>query len=110
MFGKKKKQETKVNTISSFDKIHTASLISGESIYEEMLKDADYILNDIPLLINFNKITTDEEANYILAFLSGVSYAKGGNVYQINELTHLFTTEEAMKDGSIEKYLKQVGC
>jgi FtsZ-interacting cell division protein YlmF len=72
---------------------------------EELFKLCDTILDGKPVLANFDKLSV-ADCNYILAFMSGVVYAKNGKVWPVGQRLYLFAREEELNDGSLEQYVE----
>ena len=105
MFSKKEKKQL----VNSFDLLHQVILKNDPSPLEEMLNLADLLIEGRGVLALFSEIDDSSVANHVLAFLSGVVYGLNGSVYQINKETFLFASEEALKDGSLDEYIKEIG-
>lgn len=95
--------------VNSFDLLHQAVLTENSNPFEQMLELADILLDGRPVLAVFSELKDEKQATHVLAFLSGIVYAKSGNVYTISNETYLFATEEALKDGSLKQYIDEVG-
>lgn len=102
-FLKKKKEEPKV--------IKTANKVMFEQLHEvkdsHLTKLATNIINGKPLIINLETIGIDD-ANKVIAFLSGVIYAIEGEIHPISEKIILFGNSELYTDGSINKLLEEI--
>ncbi len=105
MFSKKEKKQL----VNSFDLLHQVILKNDPSPLEEMLNLADLLIEGRGVLALFSEVEDASVANHVLAFLSGVVYGLNGSVYQINKETFLFASEEALKDGSLDEYIKEIG-
>ena len=105
MFSKKEKKQL----VNSFDLLHQVILKNDPNPLEEMLSLADLLTEGRGVLALFSEIDDASIANHVLAFLSGVVYALNGSVFQINKETFLFAGEEALKDGSLDEYIKEIG-
>ena len=68
---------------------------------------ADSLLKGIPLCLGFGELDIDE-ANKIIAFLSGVVYAIDGVAKKINDNAFLFARKEEFLDGSLNEFLKNL--
>ncbi|MDR2828609.1 MAG: cell division protein SepF [Acholeplasmatales bacterium] len=88
----------------------TASLIVIKQLLnsdnDELVNIGDELVQEKPLIINFDKLN-EREANKAIAFFSGISFAKKGEVKTINDKTFLFTTSDSFLDGTLEKYLSK---
>ena len=107
MFSRKEKEKKQL--VNSFDLLHQVILKDEANHHEEMLNLADLLVEGRGVLALFSELHDVEAANHILAFLSGVVYALNGSVYQISKETFLFASEEALKDGSLDEYIKEIG-
>ncbi|HHT55966.1 MAG TPA: cell division protein SepF, partial [Acholeplasma sp.] len=65
------------------------------------------VINGNPLIINLETIDVDN-ANKVIAFLSGVVYAIEGETYVISEKIVLFGNSEVYDDGSVRKLLDEI--
>lgn len=72
----------------------------------DILKLADQLLKGLPLIVNFESFN-DIEANKVITFLSGVTYAIDGEIEQIQDKIFLFATKQDYKDGSLRKFVKE---
>ena len=72
----------------------------------DIMKLADNLLIGVPLIINFEEYN-DVEANKVITFLSGVTYAIDGEIELIQEKIFLFATKQDYKDGSLRKFVKE---
>lgn len=97
---KKKKEEVAVKT--------TAEMIVAEKVvYDDDSYAAELaakVIEGYPLFLNFEGLNVDN-ANKMIAFLSGVCFAISGRVQEISETVFLFTNNEAFIDGSLEKWM-----
>lgn len=69
-------------------------------------KLADFLLQGIPLITNFEDYDSIE-SNKVITFLSGVTYAIDGEIEMIQSKIFLFATKEDYKDGSLRKFVKE---
>ena len=104
--GKKKKKEDQNNDVIQksemivFDKLET-----DDDKYLTSL--ADQLLDGKPLILNFEPLDIDQ-ANKIIAFLSGVVYAISGEIVNVQEKVFMFATKDVYDDGSMEDFLKEI--
>ena len=100
LFGKKK-EEKPVDLTPARQKMIMENLTDPDKAvgYAENLKKG------IPLCLGFGELDIDE-ANKIIAFLSGVVYAINGTAKQLNETAFLFATKDNFLDGSLNEFLK----
>lgn len=105
-FRKRKKKEKEV------DKVTTESLIKFLAVEDDsdqyITSLANDLLSGIPLVLHFAKLNNIDGANKIISFISGVVYAVGGHIVEINPNTYLFTDEKAFEDGTLDSFLKQI--
>ncbi len=97
----KKKEEVKVDTTPAREKMIMENIFDPN----KAVGYADKLLNGIPLCLGFGELDIDE-ANKVIAFLSGVVYAINGTAKQLNETAFLFATKENFLDGSLNEFLK----
>lgn len=71
----------------------------------DIFKLADQLLIGTPLIVNFESFN-EIEANKIITFLSGVTYAIDGEIEQIHDKIFLFASKKDYKDGSLRKFIK----
>ncbi|NLN50785.1 MAG: cell division protein SepF [Acholeplasmataceae bacterium] len=111
MFRKRKKeaqaelpryQDFSVQT--AFDRIIFEDLVTDEDAY--IVELARELLDGSPLVINFEQLGVDE-ANKVVAFLSGVIYACDGQVEKINSRVFLFARNQEFKDGTLKKFVEE---
>ena len=105
MFSKKEKKPL----VNSFDLLYQTVIRKEPSPFDQMLDLSEILLEGRGVLALFTEIEDELTATHVLAFLSGVVYALNGSVYQISKETYLFAGEEALKDGSLAQYIKEVG-
>ena len=72
----------------------------------DVLKLANQLLYGTPLIVNFETFN-DVEANKVITFLSGVTFAIDGEIEQIQDKIFLFATKADYKDGSLRKFVKE---
>lgn len=92
------------STESAFDRIIFEDLDNSEDAYLVAL--AEELINGHPLVINFEKLIVDE-ANKVVAFLSGVMFAVGGIVEKINSRVFLFSRAQEYKDGTLKQFINE---
>ncbi|MCR3905795.1 MAG: cell division protein SepF [Tenericutes bacterium] len=106
-FGKKKKNEDQSNEDNEImsDKIIFENLLTDEDQYITGL--AEKMINGHPLILNFEPLDIDQ-ANKVIAFLSGVIYAIHGEIANVQEKVFMFAASDVYDDGSMEEFLKDV--
>lgn len=85
------------------------SFVSNKTIDEQFIELADVLITNRPLIANFEDVKVVAEVDRAVAFLSGIIYALNGEVHRIGRETFLFATEKALKDGSLQGYINDVG-
>lgn len=105
MFSRKEKKQL----VNSFDLLHQTVIKPEPNPFDQMLELSEILLEGRGVLALFSDIEDEITATHVLAFLSGVVYALNGSVYQISNETYLFAGEEALKDGTLAQYIKEVG-
>ncbi|MDY0278361.1 MAG: cell division protein SepF [Acholeplasma sp.] len=78
-----------------------------DAIDSHLTKLATDIINGNPLVVNLESLDIDN-ANKVIAFLSGVIYAIEGEIYLIREKVFLFGNSEVYNDGSVKKLLEEI--
>lgn len=63
----------------------------------QLLDLADIVINNRPLLANFEEIASIGEVNHAISFLSGVVYALDGSVYRLGEKLDYLQREKLLK-------------
>ena len=71
----------------------------------ELFKIADTVLSGKPVLANLDQLSV-ADCNYILAFMSGVVYAKDGSPVKVGDRLFLFARKEEFEDGSLDDYVE----
>jgi cell division inhibitor SepF len=94
IFRKKKTQ--------AIDKVKFILMDKNVDVY----KLANQLLKGRPLIINFEDFSAIE-ANKIITFLSGVTYAIDGEIEAIKKDIFLFATKQDYKDGSLRKFVNE---
>lgn len=74
---------------------------------DEMFKLCDTILKGKAVLANFDKVG-NADCNYMLAFISGVVYARGGEAITLGPKLFLFAGREEIEDGSLLQYVEDI--
>lgn len=111
LFGKKKKKldestkEKSKGLLTSFDRMEY--FIIHENFEDDMYAVCDTVLSGKPVLANFDKVR-DVDCNYMLAFISGVVYALGGEAITLGERLFLFAGKEEFEDGSLHQYVEDI--
>jgi len=105
--GKKKKKIEDIidDNVLSSDQIIFEKLESDDDKYLTGL--ADQMLNGHPLILSFDSLDIDQ-ANKVVAFLSGVCYAVKGEIVIVKEKVFMFATSDVYDDGSMEDFLKDI--
>lgn len=105
-FFKKKENSNKrrsASLLTSFDRLEYA--VVSDSDDDELFRISDIILSGKAVLANFDRIEP-RRANEMLSFLSGVVYAKEGEVIKIDSKLFLFGRKEEFEDGSLHQYVE----
>lgn len=111
LFGNK----NKITQINSNNSQNNVSYTSFERMQhfavhnnsqKTLFEICDTIKKGRAVLVNFDKIKT-EEANYMLAFISGVVYALDGENFKVENKMFLFGTKEVFEDGSLYAYIEE---
>ena len=72
----------------------------------DVFKLANKLLKGTPLMMNFEDYNVIE-ANKVITFLSGVTYAIDGEIEMIQDKIFLFATKQDYKDGSLRKFVNE---
>ena len=99
----KSKSKKRSSLLTSFDRMEYS--IVTEHSKDTLLKICDTVLSGKAVLANFDKIDP-EHANEMLSFISGVVYAKEGEIYKLDEKLFLFWRKEEFEDGSLYSYVE----
>ncbi len=105
LFSKKKKTQTTEPSVTTYDRLIFEKLESDEDRY--LISLVDKMMKGSPLILNFDLLNIDQ-ANKVIAFLSGVVYAIKGEIVHIQEKVFLFANEDVYKDGTIDDFLKEI--
>ncbi|TNF07357.1 MAG: cell division protein SepF [Bacillota bacterium] len=107
LFSKNKKNKTDVvlEKVSTYEKIIFESLSSDDDKY--LTKLADKLMDGQPLILNFDKLDIDQ-ANKVIAFLSGIVYAVKGEILNVQEKVFMFALGDVYQDGSMDDFLKEI--
>lgn len=103
-FSDYRNEKTK-GLLTSFDLMEY--FIIQERSDEEMLHLCDTLLKRRAVLANFDKLNA-ADCNYMLAFISGVVYARGGQAIQLGPKLFLFGGKEEFEDGSLLQYVEDI--
>lgn len=88
--------------VKAIDKVEFVLMEKNIDVY----KLSDKLLKGNPLIVNFEEHNIIE-ANQVITFLSGVTYAIDGEIEQIKEKIFLFATKIDYKDGSLRKFVSE---
>jgi hypothetical protein len=99
------KGEKAKGLLTSFDLMEYFTI--QERSDEEMFKLCDTIINGKAVLANFDKVS-NADCNYMLAFISGVVYAQGGQAITLGPKLFLFAGKEQFEDGSLLQYVEDI--
>lgn len=99
----KQKSKKRSSLLTSFDRMEYS--IVTEHSQDALLKICDTILSGKAVLANFDKVDP-EGANEMLSFISGVVYAKEGEIYKLDDKLFLFGRKEEFEDGSLYSYVE----
>jgi cell division inhibitor SepF len=102
LFQKEEKENEEV--ITSKDKMIMEQIIDDDKHAASLV---DKLKAGCPLLLNFDKLDVFE-ANKLIAFFSGASYALDGQIVTIKEGTYLFARKEDFLDGSLRDFLVEL--
>lgn len=110
MKNKKEEQTTKLPNFQDYS-VNTAY---DRIVFEDLDTDdddfivslANEVINGNPLVLNFDKLEVDQ-ANKVVAFLSGVMYAVGGKIEKINSRVFLFARTQEYKDGTLKQFITE---
>ena len=92
-----------------FKKESSASRIIFGEVSDNDLENAKYVETlklGHPLCLNFEKLEV-AEANKILAFLVGATYALNGKTIEIGKKVYFFVLPNELEDGSVNNWLLQ---
>lgn len=104
--GKKKKNPEQADRV----------VLKSEQILFEKLKSdddryltglADQLMAGKPLILSFDDLDIDQ-ANKVIAFLSGIIYAIQGEILGVKEKVFMFADKEVYADGSMDEFLKEI--
>ncbi len=103
--NKKKKVDEAIEKKPTSELIFFESLKTDEDKYLVAL--ADRMMDGQPLILNFDTLDIDQ-ANKVIAFLSGVVYAQKGEILNIKEKVFMFANHDVYEDGSMDDFLKEI--
>lgn len=115
IFKKKKTNNFEINEfnkdklrglLTSFDKMEY--FVFSEKSDEKMFELCQTLLNGKPVLANFDKVSNSSDTNYMLAFISGVVFARDGQAIQVGPKLFLFGGKEEYEDGSLLQYVEDI--
>ncbi|MBU1141702.1 MAG: cell division protein SepF [Firmicutes bacterium] len=97
------------------DVLEEKKIMSDQIIFEKLQNDddvyltglADQMLDGHPLILNFEPLDIDQ-ANKVIAFLSGVIYVIHGEIVNVKEKVFMFASSDVYEDGSMEDFLKDI--
>lgn len=105
-FSEYNKGEKRRGLLTSFDKMEY--FVFNDKSEEKMFLLCETVLKGKPVLANFDKVKDASECNYMLAFISGVVYARQGQAITIGPRLFLFAGKEELEDGSLLQYVEDI--
>lgn len=103
-YNSKSKQSKRPGSIlTSFDRLQFLTVPNNSQ--EELLDICNTIISGKAILANFDQLSSDD-ANYMLAFISGVVYATDGQIFKLDTKLFLFGRKEEFEDGSLLQYVE----
>lgn len=102
---KKRKIKEEVEVVLKADQIIFEKLSSDEDQYLTGL--ATKLMDGFPLILNFDDLDIDQ-ANKVIAFLSGVIFAISGEIINVQEKVFMFASKDVYDDGSMDDFLKEI--
>ena len=107
LFSKNKKKDKNeiVEKVPTSERILFEKLKSDDDKY--LIKLADEMIQGNPLILSFDTLDIDQ-ANKVIAFLSGVCYAIKGEILNIKEKVFMFADQHVYEDGTMEDFLKEI--
>ncbi len=107
---KKKKDIIKNQPIgSAFERMRTYHLMKETSVFEQVIELANVLNDNYPILLNTENVENLADVNYVIAFLTGDTFARGGAMHKLGKETFLFGTKESFEDGTLDSYVKGFG-
>jgi len=103
--NKKKKVDDMVEKAPTSEMIVFEKLKSDDDRYLTSL--ADQMMDGHPLILSFDLLDIDQ-ANKVIAFLSGVVYAQKGEILNVKEKVFMFANHDVYDDGSMDDFLKEI--
>jgi cell division inhibitor SepF len=103
--NKKNKADVKTEKVPTSEKIIFEKLKSDDDKYLTGL--ADQLMEGHPLILSFDELDIDQ-ANKVIAFLSGIVYAIHGEILNVKEKVFMFASQEVYEDGSMDDFLKEI--
>ncbi len=100
-----KSNNTHGNIMTAFDKIKF--VVINENKDEKLFDACDAILSGHPLLLKFESLEIND-ANKMLAFISGVIYATEGKIFKVESHLFLLGRKEEFEDGSLYQYYEDL--
>ena len=104
---KRKEKDNKsksIPTMTSFDRIIYKDVKSNS---DDVLYDvADTVLKGNPVLVNFD--IDKQDANRMLAFLSGIVYSTEGRIFRVETRLFLLARKEEFEDGTLFQYVEDL--
>lgn len=99
------RSDGKGGLLTSFDRLEYIFVQTKDD--EELFRICDTILGGHPVIVNFDKLT-GADCNYMLAFISGVVYALGGQAIKIGAKLFMFGSKADYEDGSLLQYVEDI--
>ena len=104
-FTEYNKNDKSKGLLTSFDLMEY--IIMEERDEQAMFRLCDILLSGKAVLANFDKVN-NADCNYMLSFISGVVYARGGEAITLGTKLFLFAGKDELADGSLLQYVEDI--
>ena len=104
-YNQKTSSKTHSAMMTSFDKIQF--VVINDNSDEKLFETCESLLSGHPLLVKFENLNI-QDANKMLAFISGVVYATEGKIFKVESHLFLMGRKEEFEDGSLYQYYEDL--
>lgn len=95
------------NVVSIHSQKNVKIVLSEPRSYEETQQIADHLRSHRPVVVNLQRLGTDNQGRRIVDFLSGCVYALNGSIEKLGPQIFFCTPENVDIEGSITELLQE---
>ena len=100
-------RKQKNNIVSIHSQKNMKIVLSEPRSYEETQEIADHLRSHRPVVVNLQRLSTDNQGRRVVDFLSGCVYALNGNIKKIGPHIFFCTPENVNIEGAITELMQE---